>query len=330
MKRVLIFIGIWSLLALLFSTQVSFDARYSGHPIAWSQALILAFAGWYGWALLSPLVIAAARRVRLTWGGVLIHTVLSVVLTAIKVAATTEALRAAGFSQRSVSLLVNVPVNIVTYWVIVGAVRAIETQLRASKLEASLAEARLQILGNQIHPHFLFNTLHGISELMHENVEAADRMMTRLSELLRASLESSGRPEVTLREELGTLERYLDIERIRLGDRLNVEVHADPAALDTLVPNFILQPLVENAIRHSIAPRAAGGTIVIDAAVDRDGLEIEVADDGPGFREKGVEGVGIANVRDRMRHLYGRDGVVISDREGGGASVRLRIPRRAA
>lgn len=320
MKRALMIIGVWSLLALLFSTQISLDAAYSGHPLRWSQALILAFAGWYGWALLSPLVIAIARRVRLSWGGIAIHAVLSIVMTAIKIAATTELLRRAGFSQRALSLIVNLPVNIVTYWAIVGATWAIETQLRASRLETSLAEARLEILRNQIHPHFLFNTLHSISELMHEDVDAADRMLTRLSDLLRASLESAGQQEVPLRQELGTVERYLDIERVRLGDRLRVAIEVDPAALDVPVPNFILQPLVENAIRHAVARRTEGGNVFIRARVQPDGLHLEVEDDGPGFSADQPLGIGLSNVRDRIA------GNMRMERGArGGALVRLVV-----
>lgn len=328
MKRLLTLLGVWSLLAVLFSLQILLDSVYSGRPLRWTQALVLALAGWYGWALLSPLVIFMARRLALTLPGILIHLFASLVITFVKIAVTTEALRFAGYSKWT-ALIVNVPLNIATYWAIVMATRAIDIRLRASRLEASLTAARLELLRSQIHPHFLFNTLHGISELMHEDVDAADRMLTRLSDLLRASLESAGRAEVPLRQELGTVEHYTDIERLRLGERLRVRVEATPDTLDVLVPNFILQPLVENAIRHAVAARAEGGSIVIRARMNAAGLQLEVEDDGEGFAQA-QPGVGLTNVRDRMRHLYGSDNVAIETAPGGGALVRLTIPRRAA
>lgn len=326
MKRFLGILAIWTVLALLFSTQIVFDAMYAGHPVSWPQALILAFAGWYGWALLSPLVIALARRLRFDWRGWTIHAIASLLLTFLKLALTTELLRRSGMPPRNVSLVMNLPVSIATYWVIVGATRAIDTHLRASRLAKSLAEARLELLRSQLHPHFLFNTLHGISELMHEDVDAADRMLTQLSDLLRASLDASGRDEVPLRDELAMVERYLDIERVRLGDRLRVRIDADPDTLTTSVPNFILQPIVENSVRHAVARRASGGTITIRAARDADRVNVDVSDDGPGFGDATREGIGLANVRERMEHLYGSGDLVSI----GGTTVRLRVPWRSA
>src|SRR6185436_18400846 len=271
MRRLRTILGvaaIWTVVALLFAAQLSLDATYSGHPIRKSQALLLALTGWYGWAVLSPLVIWLARRVRPSPRGGALHALLSIVLMVVKTALTTEVLRRSGFPPRAVALLANVPVSLGAYWAIAGATWAIDAHVRSSRLEASLAEARLELLARQIHPHFLFNTLHAISELMHEDVDAADRMLTRLAELLRASLESSGTPQVALRDELGTLERYIDIERVRLGDRLRYQSTIDPQALDRLVPNFLLQPLLENSIRHAIVNRREGGSIDVRASVD--------------------------------------------------------------
>jgi hypothetical protein len=324
MKRVAGVAAIWTAVALLFAWQLSNDARYSGHPIGKTQAVALALAGWYGWAVLSPLIILLARRTR----RIAVHVPLSIVLTIAKIALTTELLRAAGMSQRAVSLLVNLPVNLAAYWAIAVATWAIDAHVRSSKLEASLAEARLELLRSQIHPHFLFNTLNAIAELMHEDVDAADRMTTRLAELLRASLDTAGRQLVPLRDELAILDRYVSIERVRLGDRLRITTDVDPALLDALVPSFILQPLVENAIRH------AANLVSISVTA---GLMIEVRDDGPGFSTNPLpaargeggrrpgEGIGLSNVRERLRQLYGDEARLILN-SGPGAVVRIELP----
>jgi LytS/YehU family sensor histidine kinase/TM2 domain-containing membrane protein YozV len=322
LKRISAALAAWTIVALLFGGQLAVDSAYSGHRIAAPQAIALGLTGWYAWALLSPLVIWLARRFR----NLGVHAVISVVVTVVKIALTSEVLRAFGVSQRSISLLVNIPMNVAAYFAIVGVTWFIDARVRASRLEASLAEARLELLRNQIHPHFLFNTLHAISELMHEDVEAADRMLTRLAELLRASLESSGKPQVPLRDELGTLERYVDIERVRLGDRLRYQSNIDPQALDRLVPNFLLQPLVENSIRHAIVNRREGGSIGVHAGVDGAKLVIRIDDDGPGLGDHHVERVGLGNVRARLEQMYG-SAARFEIASNHGTHVRIEIPQ---
>ena len=140
-----------------------------------------------------------------------------------------------------------------------------DRELHTSQLETQLAKAQLQVLKMQLHPHFLFNTLHAISALMHKDVERADLMIVRLSELLRQTLENGGTDEVLLRQELDFIKTYLEIQQIRLGARLTVEMDVDPGTMHALVPNLILQPIVENAIRHGIAPRSGPGRIEIRA-----------------------------------------------------------------
>ena len=319
---------VFTVVALLFAMQLRLDAMYAGHPITKLQAIVLAMAGWYGWAILSPPVIWLARRFPLSGRGVIVHIVASIVLTLAKIAITVELLRLAGFSQRDVALLTNLPINLGAYWAIAGATRAIEAQLRAARLQNGLTQARLQLLQTQLQPHFLFNTLNSIAELVHEDPEAADAMITRLSELLRASLDSAGLQEVPLQQEIGIVERYLDIQRVRFGDRLRTAISVEPALFDTLVPNFILQPLVENSIRHAVANRASG-TIEI-AAIRRDSsLMITIRDDGEGFSDSNNGGVGLSNVRERMQHLYGSQQLVEIGRGiAGGAEVRLTMPLR--
>ena len=322
LRTILIVALIWTLLALLFGWQLRLDAMYAGRRITASQALVLATAGWYGWALLSPLVIWITRRLGITRRAIAIHVVLAILLTLIKVAVTTEILRRAGFSPQSTFSLANIPLNVLTYAAIVGATRFIDER-------AMLTEARLDLLKAQLEPHFLFNSLHSIAELMHHDVEAADRMLTRLSELLRATLESGGKQEIRLADELSLIDRYLDIERIRLGDRLKTDIDVEPAALDALVPIFVLQPIVENAVRHAIAPRAAGGKIALKIRRSDNELRVDVEDDGPGFAKDAIERVGLRNTRARLRHFYGGDDRVIIERGTlGGASVRLVLPFR--
>jgi signal transduction histidine kinase len=206
-------------------------------------------------------------------------------------------------------------------------------QLRASKLEVRLAEAQLDVLRMQLHPHFLFNTLNTISALMHRDVRAADRMLALLGDLLRDSFEKISAQEVSLKQELGFLEKYLEIEKTRFRDRLTVETAVDPVVLDAEVPNLLLQPLVENAIRHGIARRRAPGRIRLEAFRDGDRLELRVKDDGPGLPAEGPVGsrggVGLSNTQARLRQLYGsahRFELLTPDE--GGVEVVLSIPWR--
>jgi LytS/YehU family sensor histidine kinase len=200
-----------------------------------------------------------------------------------------------------------------TYWAVLAVAsvrdyyRKYRTrELQSSQLEAQLSAAQLQALKMQLHPHFLFNTLNGIAALMHQDVEAADRMLARLSELLRLALDHADRQEVTLRQEMDFLERYLEIQKMRFRDRLTVKLELDPDTLEAQVPNLILQPLVENAIRHGIEPRSTPGEVVIRANRVGDRLELQVSDDGPGMIENdSSKGVGLANTRARLQQLYG-------------------------
>jgi LytS/YehU family sensor histidine kinase len=205
--------------------------------------------------------------------------------------------------------------------------------LKASQLQAQLAQAQLQALKMQLHPHFLFNTLHAISSLMRRDVDAAERMIARLSDLLRLTLENVGAQETSLRQELEFLESYLEIEKTRFRDRLQVKMDIEPETLDARVPNLILQPLVENAVRHGVAPHAAPGLIEISARLKENKLEIQVRDNGAGLpdarRAQIKEGVGLANTRARLEQLYGAGALFgLSNRDKGGLVVSLTIPFR--
>jgi LytS/YehU family sensor histidine kinase len=205
--------------------------------------------------------------------------------------------------------------------------------VRRAQLETRLAEAQLQVLRLQLHPHFLFNTLHTISALMHKDLRAADRMLALLGDLLRDSFEKVGAQEVSLKQELGFLERYLEIERTRFRDRLTIRLDIDPEALDAEVPNLLLQPLVENAIRHGIGKRQDAGCIDIVARRKSERLDVRIRDDGPGLRqdvERAVRGgVGLANTAARLQQLYGDAHTFdLHNRPEGGLEVVLEIPFR--
>jgi len=207
-----------------------------------------------------------------------------------------------------------------------------ERELQATRLEEQLANARLQTLKNQLQPHFLFNTLHSISALMLTDVLAADRMMTSLSDLLRMSLENDGVHLTSLNREIEFVETYLSIEKARFEDRLRVVLNVAPECLDAQVPHLLLQPLVENAIRHGISKLSEGGLIRIVASRDSDGdLEILVSDNGPGPvddpEKKSKPGLGLRITRERLSALYGdRQSCEFRSFTGRGAEVYLRLP----
>ena len=226
---------------------------------------------------------------------------------------------------------------LMVYAVMVGASHAIafyhesqQRKLRAAQLETQVVDARLRTLQAELHPHFLFNTLHAISTLVHRDPEAADRMISRLSDLLRITFDRSGEAKVSLKEEIDFLQKYLDIEQTRFQDRLRVSVHIDPDALDGEVPRMILQPIVENAIKHGIAGRHGGDHVHISAGRNGDRLWMLVRDNGGGLQVRTLRalrtGVGLANTRDRLDCLYGRlYRLEFSDRDGG-LAVLMDIP----
>jgi LytS/YehU family sensor histidine kinase len=206
-----------------------------------------------------------------------------------------------------------------------------ELALQTADLERRLVEARLQSLRAQLHPHFLFNALNTISAFTEANPQTARRLMGQLGSLLRASLTHAARPLVTLGEELTFLDDYLAIESARFEDRMTVAVHVDDGLLDVPVPGFLLQPIVENAIRHGIAPRVAGGHVEVTAARDGSTLTLRVRDNGvglpAGWTLREHAGVGLRNVASRLEHVYGRGGLLhVSRTAEGGVDVRIDVP----
>ena len=207
-----------------------------------------------------------------------------------------------------------------------------ERERRAAQLEGQLAKAHLQTLKSQLQPHFLFNTLHSISSLMLTDVQAADRMMTRLGDLLRLSLESAATQTTTLKGELEFLNCYLEIEKERFGERLKVTLDIAPETLDAIVPHLLLQPIVDNAVKHGIAKLPAGGQIRITVNVQDGDLQFEIKDNGPGLGRKGAtstSGLGLRVTRERLESLYGQDqSVELLSTPGDGTTMRIRIPFR--
>lgn len=205
-------------------------------------------------------------------------------------------------------------------------------QAQAARLQAQLAEARLDALRRQLDPHFLFNTLHAVSTLVERDPRGVRRMITRLSELLRHSIDGASVPEVPLRQELELLGRYLDIMQVRFQGRLEVETRVDDRTLDSLVPNMILQPLAENAIRHGIERQTRAGRLVVETACEGETVILRVRDDGPGPSDDAPSdgragGVGVRNTIERLRQLYGDAGsFTLRADPDGGAVAEVRLP----
>lgn len=343
-------LGAATAVGLFFATRtyLLYNA-YPDNQISWGRALAPSLTSWYAWALLAPAILWLASRFRFErgrWiGSLSVHLLaglafaLSHTLIDYLLGRTLPWLPQVSLT--STFVLGRLHGSLLTYLAIVGAWnladayrRTRQRELEASRLETRLAEARLQALKMQLHPHFLFNTLHAISTLMHRDVDAADEMLARLSDLLRMTLENAGAQEVSLKEELDFLERYLEIERARFGDRLSLEVAVEPDTLHLSVPNLFLQPLVENAIRHGIAPRAEPGWIGVRAARSDGALRISVEDDGPGLAgetsDTSGSGVGISNCRARLSQLYGAEGrLELGESPAGGLLVSVTIPLRA-
>ncbi len=208
-----------------------------------------------------------------------------------------------------------------------------ERELRASQLEVQLKEAQIRTLHQQLQPHFLFNTLNGISSLMYKSVDDADKMLTYLGDLLRISLERMNTQEVPLKDDIAFIERYLLIEQTRMGDRLIVRTNFRPDTLDALVPCMMAQPILENAIKHGIAPYSRQGNIIAASWREAEKLFLQIEDDGNGLNksleESLTKGYGIKNTIERLKILYGENySLQFSNKETGGLRVTLSIPFR--
>lgn len=306
----------------------------------------------YSFAMLVPFLIAFALRVRPSRSRMVLvvsgHALAVVLFTLLHVGSMVAMrkliYRLTGgsyeFGSVGLELLYEGFKDVITYSFLVGLIygfdyyrRYRERELHASRLEASLSQARLENLEHRIQPHFLFNTLNLISATMHEDVAQADRMIARLSDLLRRSVQTQGSQEVALEDELETLGIYLDIMRARFEDRLEVNVQLDPAVARALVPSFLLQPLVENAIKHGIAQREEGGRIDIQARARGTRLILDVKDDGPGATQPAEQllamGTGLSTTAQRLHTLYG-DQHSLEFRNDHGLTVSISLPLKQA
>ncbi|HZZ57171.1 MAG TPA: histidine kinase [Opitutaceae bacterium] len=342
------FLALWSLVGLAFASQFYLSSTILGHSVTWSEALGASLADWYVWAILSLPILWFARRFppdrEPRWGTALLHLAAAclcsgayiVLRTLIGEASARVAGESTSFGEIFQPLLARTfPFNLLVYGVIVACSQALSYYRRyhartvqALELEKHLAQARLQTLLHQLQPHFLFNSLNGIASLMYRDVEAADRMLVRLGELLRVSISQTGAQQSSLRDEISFAAGYLEIEQIRFGGRLEVRFAVEPEALGVAVPSFLLQPLVENAVRHGIEPHARPGRVEITARRDAEWLDITVTDNGDGLKaEAPGAGIGLGNTRARLHQLYGpRHSFVIGNVPAGGCQVRLRLP----
>ena len=348
-RKVLAYVGVWTLVGLLFGSQAVLYAMYTGNG-RWGRPLASAMADWYAWALLAPAILWLGRRYPLVrpgwwWRSLPVLFVAGLVFTVLKIFIrywAGQLIPELPTMPARTMVLAQFHLNVATFWVILGIGAAFEyyakfreRELRASQLESRLAQAQLDVLRMQLQPHFLFNTLHTISAFMQEGeIEAADRMISRLSDLLRLALDSAGEQEVPLRQEMDFLRRYLEIQQIRFQDQLRVRLDVPDELLDACVPSLILQPLVENAIKHGVTPRAEGGEVTVRVVRDDGDLRVAVRDDGPGLSESSARptpgsGVGLTNTRARLAQLYGdRHDFTVADHPDGGVLVELCIPLR--
>jgi signal transduction histidine kinase len=343
--------AVWTLPGLLDAAGFYVSYLERGEPITLLTALARALPKWYVWAALTPLIWGLARRVPLDGKprvrAIGIH-------AAAAVAATTIHLSLAGLyyylawggPEETLAavlrwyLVTVFPVDYLAYWAIVGIFFILsyrrmyrDRELAASRLAASLAEARLQALQMQLQPHFLFNTLNTLAGLARDGRQAeVVALIAELGDLLRYSLANNDRQEVSLEEELEFVERYLAIEGVRFGDRLTVAFEIEPEALGAAVPTLLLQPIVENAIRHGIAASPLPGRIDIRAHAADGRLRIEVRDNGIGLDLNGSaprQGIGLENTRARLFQLHGnRSALRMQAAEGGGMRLVLELPLR--
>ncbi len=340
---------LWTVLAFLSAAGAHVYTASVGSPESWAQLLAWNFLISFVWSLLTPPVYVLSRRYtfdRSNWKQVLpLHIAASVILTLLAaslivwleplVTWTPEA-----HLSFSAHMLSRAFMDFQRYWYILLITQAIgyyskyrERELQSSQLEAQLALAQLEVLKIQLEPHFLFNTLNSIAALARNDGPAAENMTLQLADLLRFSLDAMGVHEVPLSRELTVLQKYIEIQQTRFQDRLQVEMDIAPNTLSALVPNMILQPLVENAIRHGIGPRRAPGHIRITTRQVFDELWMEICDDGQGLtrHREGVppEGVGLRNTRARLQQLYNHDHkLTLEDAPVGGCIVKIHIPFR--
>lgn len=343
--------AVWTTYGLFSAWQSHYWYAFTKTPISWIESLRFNLTYAYLWAICTPLILWLGRRFRierLHWTrNLIIHFIamtalVSIIQTVYEAATMPPSSPFRGFTWpklfRSVeedfdTLALLYAVIILVDHSFVYYRRYQQGLVNAANLQTQLAQAQLRALKMQLHPHFLFNTLHTITALVHEDPELAERTIAQLSELLRLFLANSAIHEVPLREELRILDLYLEIERTRFEDRLSVHFDVPPDLCGAMVPSLVLQPLVENSIRHGIGKRAAPGRIFVSAERYDDTLLLRVVDNGAGLRESvkypGQTGMGLSITRGRLESLYAeKHSLVLRDVQTGGAEVRITLPFR--
>lgn len=349
-------VGIWTLIGLCDASHSYFAYGLRNDPITWSQAVALGLSLWYAWGMLSWPVFRLSQWAPLDRGNLVwrvpVHLAAAVGFALVKMAMdypiikcfycprpwelTFEKFYGMAFASQFVKY-------VLIYGAMAGVAHALiyrrqfqQRALTAARLEASLADARLQLLKAQLHPHFLFNTLNTIAALIPRDADTAERMLARLGDLLRLALDHFGAREASLRDELDFTTAFVEIEQARFGPRLRVNWQVDDDLTAARVPYLILQPLVENALRHGIAARGGRGAVTIRALrAAGGGLRLEVEDDGPGLpaggNGSGRHGIGLENLRSRLRQLYGpRQAFRLECGARGGLRAVIDLPLRLA
>lgn len=345
--RALIAVVAWTAVGWIFALPSLSTGR-------WEQTLRMSLAEWWSWGVMTPLIIALDRRLpfpgRQLGRRVSAHLVASLFFTLVYLYVFTTWRASMGvvpWSSLSPKQIFNFSNLGWFLWswliccLIVGGLQAyqyyeryVSSELRLERLEHSYSEARLNALRMQLDPHFLFNALNTISSHVERDPKLTRRMIEHLGDLLRMTLESKDRQEVPLTEEIAFLEHYLEIQKIRFGDQLRVVMDIAPGVRYASVPAMVIQPLVENAIRHGISRRAAGGTVTVSAAADEERLEIRVMDDGVGlpigWSLEDSQGLGLSITRQRIAGLHpnGASRFVVRNRAEGGTLVEVSLPLR--
>jgi len=331
LPRWLCFVASWLLLSLVFASQL----YWAGYVKTWTKAFWSESVFWFSWGMVVPLVFWLCRRLhrgerklkRYVVGFLLgafaasllqsmlvdsIQSALAWLESWLSISKSAAPPLFAGMPMRAVRLAgVNLPVfgAVVLAWHAATYYRELrDRQLKSAELESLLHQAQLQALRSQINPHFLFNTLHSIAELVHENPKLAEQLIVRLGELLRKALAFPAHHEVALADEVDFVKGYVEIEQMRLGDRLQVQWEIGPETLQARIPGMILQPLVENALQHGIAPLDRAGKLLISARCSNGSLHLQVRDNGPGLSPDPASrrgGIGLYNIEARLQRVYG-------------------------
>lgn len=352
--RSLALLALWFIPVAVALGQIYIEQTLAGQPVDWPLALWTTVPNWALWALMTPAVGWLALRFApgraSAWQIALAHSGGAALALGFHAVGNVAAFRLAGLPAEwtltdiQTHYTLRAHVNLVAYALVVAATWAWaaartrrQREIREAALRASLAEAELEALRTQLRPHFLFNALHAVGATVRQGEsEKAVTMLSSLGDLLRLSLESDGTDEVPLRRELEVLDRYLALEQTRFADRLHVEVEVSEDARKARVPAWVLQPLVENALKHGVAPKPGPATVRVRASREGDALVLSVTDDGIGLNgtRRGVPstGVGMANTRARLEALYGDDAslTLAPGPDDLGAEARLILPYRPA